>query len=434
MLKSLSMPLRGQLYLADIASRWRKEAHSDVPHIFLVSPYITGLVIQTLSKVPKGAANVYTCFDAELFIQRASDLGALRRCIENGHRVFHLPRLHAKIVLVPGVFASVGSQNITHGGTRNKEASVALTDPTSLRRIEKKLMAWARDSEPVTIAQIEDMQEAVTAAEVSVKKARAAIKSANEHVRDRHREREEQARKLLEIYAARERELHLRSLSRALATAPQSSDRVNATLVATGEFHGLRSLVAPSGRTFTDWTLDGQEVHLRKTERYLCVVPRFGWIGWARVVKTRITFVSSGLEREVEFAGETLRAVFSAHWSFEAERAINVTVTVKNPRDGARVVLDLSFSLNDIIVVTPGSTSADSVKSQSDITLSRRIESDWLEFKEELLAAMLTPFRYSTALRGNQAHDFFWGEVGSIHQVRLARIQGYPVLVAEALT
>ena len=431
---SLSTALEGRLYLADIASRWRKEAHGDVPRIFLVSPYITGLVVKTLSGAPNGTANIYTCFSAELFIQRASDLGALRRCIENGHRVFHVPRLHAKIVLVPGVFASVGSQNITHGGTRNKEASVALTDSTSLRRIEQKLVAWARDSELVTMARIEDMEEAVTAAEAVAKKARAAIRSANEQVRERHREREERARKKREIQEGLGWARRLRPLSLALSKAPQSSDRVEAILAATGEFQNLRSLIAPSGRTFTDWTLDGRKVHLRKTERYLCVIPRFGWIGWARVVKTRITFVSSNLVREVAFAGEMLEATFEAHWDFDAARAMNVTVAIKNPRDGASVLLHLSFSLGDIVDVTPAPSLRDQVESRADLTLRRRITSGWFEFKEQLLVAMLTPFRYKTALRGKHAHDFFWGEVESIHQVRLARIQGHPVLVAEAVS
>jgi hypothetical protein len=111
---------------------------------------------------------------------------------------------------------------------------------------------------------------------------------------------------------------------------------------------------------------------------------------------------------------------------------MNVSAAIKNPRDGASVLLDLSFSLNDIIVVPPASALGDQAKSPADIALRRRIMSGWLEFKEQLLVAMLTPFRYRTALRGKQAHDFFWGEVESIHEVRLARIHGHPVLVAEA--
>lgn len=431
---SRSAALQGRLYLADIASRWRKEAHNDVPRIFIASPYITGLVIQTLSEVRRGAATIYTCFDAELFIQRASDLGALRRCIENGHSVFHVPRLHAKIVLVPGVFASVGSQNLTHGGTRNKEASVALTDPPSLHRVEQKLAAWVHGSELVTMAQIENMEEAVAAAEAVAKKLRAAIRSANEQVRERHREREERVRELREVHEALGPVRRLPPLPLALSKAPQSSDRVEAVLAATGEFQNLRSLIAPSGRNFTDWTLDGQKIHLSKTERYLCVIPRLGWIGWARVTKTRITFVSSRLVRKVEFAGETLRVTFEAHWDFVAKRAMNVIVAIKNPRDGASVLLDLFFSLDDIVVVTPKTTLGDPKESRADITLSRRVVSGWLEFKEKLLVAMLTPFRYETALTGKHADDFFWGEVGSIHEVRLARIHGHPVLVAEAVS
>src|SRR5690349_19158694 len=114
----------GRLYLRSIAKRWKREAHAKVERMIFLSPYITGTAEFVLGELRDGGAEIYTTFSAETFLSGASSLKALKTCLRSGHALYALPKLHAKMMLVPGQFASIGSQNLTRGGTVNKESSV----------------------------------------------------------------------------------------------------------------------------------------------------------------------------------------------------------------------------------------------------------------------------------------------------------------------
>jgi phosphatidylserine/phosphatidylglycerophosphate/cardiolipin synthase-like enzyme len=141
--------VHGEIYLRSIARRWRREANPDVERLQVLSPYITSAADSVLKNIGDGVAEIYTLFDAELFATGASSLRSLKKLHLAGHRLYALPKLHAKILMVPGSFASIGSQNLTRGGMLNKEASVALTDAVSLARIQKRIASWVEERVPI---------------------------------------------------------------------------------------------------------------------------------------------------------------------------------------------------------------------------------------------------------------------------------------------
>lgn len=98
---------------------WQQLATGEIGQIVILSPYLTGLATKVLEAVPQEAAAVYTLFDAELFLSGGSSLETLRWIVQRNHALFMLPKLHAKIVLIPGLLASIGSQNMTTGGQHN---------------------------------------------------------------------------------------------------------------------------------------------------------------------------------------------------------------------------------------------------------------------------------------------------------------------------
>ncbi|MES2771021.1 MAG: hypothetical protein V4623_03435 [Pseudomonadota bacterium] len=122
-----------EIYLKNIAKRWglqAAKANSTTPRVF--SPYITSKTAENvLSKVPC-PAEIYTLFFTELFANGSSSVRTLRKLHEQGHALFDLPGLHAKIVHFPGSFASIGV-------VQNLRAS----------RLASAGTAWAKfDSEP----------------------------------------------------------------------------------------------------------------------------------------------------------------------------------------------------------------------------------------------------------------------------------------------
>lgn len=110
----------------DVSSKWlelAKEAKSD-QEIFIFSPYITGNLIPEIVKfAPNNPLFIITCLSADAYLGGALDTNILTSLLEQGAKIFHLPRLHAKLMLIGSNF-SVGSQNFTEGGKANIEASL----------------------------------------------------------------------------------------------------------------------------------------------------------------------------------------------------------------------------------------------------------------------------------------------------------------------
>ncbi len=96
-----------------------KQAGIDV-RVF--APYLTSdVAVSILADADRGSARVYTLWDTKLFAQGSSSLDALRSLLESGFAVYHLPNLHAKIVLAGETALSVGSQNLTERGKQHAE-------------------------------------------------------------------------------------------------------------------------------------------------------------------------------------------------------------------------------------------------------------------------------------------------------------------------
>jgi phosphatidylserine/phosphatidylglycerophosphate/cardiolipin synthase-like enzyme len=57
--------------------------------------------------------------------------------------LLELPNLHAKLAIVPGVGASIGSQNFTSRGANvNLEATVVLSDPAVVAALRERVAGW----------------------------------------------------------------------------------------------------------------------------------------------------------------------------------------------------------------------------------------------------------------------------------------------------
>lgn len=149
-----------ELYIKSIDRRWKKEVAGGACCNYILSPYITSKTAESVLSRSNGSdCKIYTLFSAELFCSKASSLKTIKNLIGAGHKVFHLPDLHAKVFLVPGVFASIGSQNLTHAGTRHKEASVALFDKRMVGQVEKQIAPWLAAGIAITPEMIADMEK-----------------------------------------------------------------------------------------------------------------------------------------------------------------------------------------------------------------------------------------------------------------------------------
>ncbi|MEG4024434.1 phospholipase D-like domain-containing protein [Microcoleus sp. S13C4] len=151
-------------YLRNISRRWHTEIKKVDDKVIILSPYLTS---KTAEAILKGSnyteCEVYTIFSVRNFVSGASSLKTLKTLHQCGCKLYHLPRLHAKIIIAPGRFATIGSQNLTRNGVKNKEASVITFDKEEVKKIEEMLGRWLIECKPITTEMMNELEAKITA-------------------------------------------------------------------------------------------------------------------------------------------------------------------------------------------------------------------------------------------------------------------------------
>lgn len=403
--------------------RWKDELRGDVAHVSIFSPYITSktaeLVVQA---VPPQRCAIHTSFSLENFAAGASSLRTLRFLVAAGFSLYQVPNLHAKIVLVPGRFASVGSQNLTQQGGRNKEATVVFTTLREIRRIEGLVVPWVAERQPITSEMIEE--------------AAAILPSLVLHFRTMRHEAVTAEHLIQERIAARNQErldrmrAQLAQLSRAHATVVARVTRVEQPRWAVfGGPNETRSLLTSPRNDLTRWSVDGELIKLERMTRYICINADTGKFGWARVGKTRITFVADEITGlKTTLVGVECNLNFSALWKGHQRSGENLQIAIAP--DGSKHPLKIQawFGLNELDVVRV----AGGDKSRRLKSLATWIGQNERMFAEAILQQLLKPFQYIHNLYGTEADKFF-GPIGSRYRLGLRKLAERPLLVAEQL-
>lgn len=424
-----------------IDRRWRKELGTDATGVKVFSPYITSNTAESvMAQLNGGGSEIHTRFEAELFAMGASSLSTLKKLAEQGHSLFHLNRLHAKIIIIPGRFVSVGSQNLTRGGTGNKEASVAFNDSAVVTLVEKLIKPWLDQRTPITPQMITDMEELLPEAGQLYATAQAAAEVIDKKIWEFRAAREEKARldrlerqQMLERLQEHEQRLSLmrKSLRRAPGSNVVASGKVR-DVTNSDSYSRTASLVVERDHDLTSWWVDGHQIKLGERTRYLCINEDNGKIGWARVVRTRITFVAKNVALgQVEVAGRLCHITLEADWSRRPWRGRNATVEIRSLAGQLICKASIGFSTQGIAVihVSPAKARAqDQISSEWTTWVNENRDA----FVDSILFHFTAPFIYEAKLRGSKADKFF-GPIGRQFLLRVVSIEGHPVVTSRSI-
>jgi hypothetical protein len=150
-------------YLKNISRRWQTEIKKVDDKVIILSPYLTSKTAEAVLRGSKFTeCEIYTIFSVHNFVSGASSLKTLKNLHQRGCNLYHLPRLHAKIVIAPGRFATIGSQNLTQNGVKNKEATVITFDKEEVKEIEKMLDRWLPQRKSITSEMLNELEGKVT--------------------------------------------------------------------------------------------------------------------------------------------------------------------------------------------------------------------------------------------------------------------------------
>jgi phosphatidylserine/phosphatidylglycerophosphate/cardiolipin synthase-like enzyme len=156
----------------------------------------------------RGRCEIYTRFSTEDFISGASSIVTLRHLKESGFPLYDLPGLHAKLVIVKGSFATIGSQNVTTNGRRRREATFATTRTREVERIWRDADGWCKERSEITLGMIEDMEALVPDLASEYEKIKARCVEADSQVRqaeERRRAEQEEFEQLVKQFIANQK-------------------------------------------------------------------------------------------------------------------------------------------------------------------------------------------------------------------------------------
>ena len=222
--------------------------------------------------------------------------------------MYYVDGLHAKIV-VSDRFASVGSQNLTKGGTRNKEASIVTTDPHIVAAIRQCVEHWRTMAQPIDLEMIDLMEQLVKPLRRRMTKVTKDLVAADlqisREIRQREQARVEAEQRKQEAEALskqREQEELLNALFvsssklRSVIATTRPSESMNITVkdVHWEDPYGWNSgtyntmqLSNPRGNDMCRWFVDGDEIYLQKRDPYLIILHEIGRLAFVLVKKVQ---------------------------------------------------------------------------------------------------------------------------------------------------
>lgn len=451
-----------QLYLkARVTRRWRQIVDGQ-DRVLAFSPYITGsAVIDALAGLGQ-RCSLYTDMDPTNFASEASHLPCVRRLVlEHKVRVFHLPGLHAKVVLVPGCVVTVGSQNFTSGGSKNLEATLVTEDSRVVSQALAEAEGWIKDGQPrpVTEAWLDDLREAVARMRKDyLKWERSAAEAASTFWERQQRREDEERERQLEaerraaeerrrqqeeerLRAEQERQRQLELQRRAAedrrrqqeererqAERERSLRRLRyASEVVTGRMTNQAGWTLKSTRPtsrFTVWRGE-PEPHLLRghPDWYVCFLRDSMRWGWARVCDSCISFVNTTYQPWVTLGlGADCHRVRAVPHHDPADPTSNIRFVVSGA--GWQVELFGMFYVGGLTIGRAGVNQNPGVADR----ITRAVNQNTGGLRDRVLEQLTEPLYFH--LRSGDRADNFFGGRGTTYHVRLGFLGGNAVLVA----
>lgn len=434
--------MKRKLYFRNAVLRWKKEVAAAESGVILLSPYITSTTAETVLQdiTNPGDCEIYTVFSAFNFINGSSSLKTLKGLLDRGFHLYHLPDLHAKVVVVKGHFVSIGSQNLTTRGSVSLEATCCHEDDNAAFYAEKCIAEWTTKRIPITEEMISDMLALLPSTKKSYAEFMKQANDIDETIRKQEEIRAEkrEQKRLVNLEETKKKEKftqRLNVLKDVSAKLPVSStEKLCEVKRISQESHSDWDYETHFNTTFSLipyhrkrnmklWrTSGGETINLLGYNRYFCLNVDTGVVGWIRVTKTRITFIGNGVSR----TEPVLMGPWQCQFSFSsipnpeaAESNIEIAIETSLPHV-CKTKVQGWFGINSLDVrLTNGSQNA----------LEEWIVANREESERILTRMILEPFLYKQRLHGQQANKFF-GPVSSSHYLKVVLIQNSPILIS----
>jgi hypothetical protein len=448
-----------RLYTRSIVRKITSALKRSNGEVLFVSPYLTPSVADNVIRcVPSDRAKIVTTFSLQLFASGASSIKTFDKLIEDGYSVFAVPMLHAKMV-VTEEWASIGSQNLTAGGTRNLEASYFVFDPKEIRSMQEAVANWIAEGSEVSHTYVEAMKEAIPEVRKQFLEFSKLCEIGEVNWQTVVARKEEEARRV-------ELAKKVKKASKALKGAEKRSARIRQVVAEatptkkvpltlrrqewkSQDYWGYESqgtyttLKADTGynilETINSNLPDGDRI--RKRQRYLMVDIDTGRLCWPALNKTQITQLGDGLTlRSDLFWPNSLMDEYAAYassfnfdrrayveinfiWDIERLNKHNVEFTIDYEAVGLRVSVDAYFNVLgleidkiDLQLEKPSVVRYDTLTARKILAAGQEMGPAFAaytktdHFRKMLTRMLVEPFQYTRNSTGHYPSTYFGDE------------------------
>ncbi|TGX51455.1 phospholipase D-like domain-containing protein [Marinobacter orientalis] len=316
-----------RIYLAkDVYRIWKSRVSEAAESITVYTPFFDGLLISLLknAQLENESITIVTDLDPSSLLGMPKQLQAIKRALSNGINVLSTPRLHAKVLLTDDKLITVGSQNFTSYGRKSKECTAVPAATLIGSNFVDSLIRWRDDATSID----EDFIDTLLAKLLP-------------HIKRHKQLLEGTEAEFVNLLAQHKEKKHKTLLRRLEYLERQSRIRMSNGIVYAsiehiyGEGDDYDSLIADQQYDMTRWVIEkpngsSEPYLLSRLAMYPMIIAETGRMGFARIGKTRITYIRKSLKwskRALEVGGYSLGVTINFPATDTKKRNIEVKLT-----------------------------------------------------------------------------------------------------------
>ncbi|RAJ11761.1 phospholipase D-like domain-containing protein [Olleya aquimaris] len=315
-------------HATDLFEKWKKLITKAEKSILIFTPYldftINILIKNSTKQIP---ITIITSLEGDSLFQRGYQLNALKEAIGNGILVKNLIGLHAKILVIDNSYISLGSQNFTNRGRKNKEAGMISETSFVDSKIISTLKNWEEESKSVSLELLEELILFLSKNEEPISKIKKKF--------DRNIE------KIISDHNQRELEKQIANSSYFNSTYRFAQGEVILTRTVPPPNYDYYSFFAQEHNNLCKWikTIDkGQEeqIELEDYKYYPAINVNTMQMTYLRIHTSRITFMKSKFDMSEWNGYEINKIKYKLDFSFlkSSTKNSNIKVTLSKESIG----------------------------------------------------------------------------------------------------
>ena len=324
----------------DMYTVWSENCKSSNKSILVLSPYVDVTVKNLLStnQIPLHVSKrIYTRVDSDTIFDNPYQIRTLIDCIKEGIAIYSIPDLHANALIIDNKYFSIGSQNFTAQGRKDKETSMMSKRDFISSKYFETIESWLDEAEEVKLEYLLKLESKLKFLRTKIENLKKEHKSNFDEIPNKSEIRRlELIRNLLFLK------------SRSNTQFESEYIFLKKTFIDTRE-SSLYTYLADSRKDLRKWKVkgEGNSAALIRLKYYPCVQTSNNSISFVRLAKTRISFFLTWIGLGSYAVGDVVFTL-SINCPQQNTDKVNFQIILKNVRTNrSEGILDFYFDGSD---------------------------------------------------------------------------------------